>query len=78
MISSAELGVLLAARPPDAVFVYRSNAIVQPFIDYAQTRGYRLADAMDRTYEIWVRPTPAALGHEFETTRSLLPDAERR
>jgi hypothetical protein len=64
MVSPAELGVLLAARPPDAVFVYRPNAIAQPLIDYARSRGYRLADAMDRTYEIWVRPTPAAPDHE--------------
>ena len=57
MISAAELGALLARRPPDAVFFNRRKEFVQPFIDYAETRGYRRVDDPIRGgYAIWVRP----------------------
>jgi hypothetical protein len=57
MISAAELGELLARRPPDAVFFNRRKEFVQPFIDYAQTRGYRrVDDPISGGYAIWVRP----------------------
>ena len=57
MISAAELGELLARRPPDAVFFNRRKEFVQPFIDYAQTRGYRrVDDPISGGYAIWIRP----------------------
>ena len=57
MISAAELGELLARRPPDAVFFNRRKEFVQPFIDYAETRGYRrVDDPISGGYAIWVRP----------------------
>jgi hypothetical protein len=57
MISAAELGELLAGRPPDAVFFNRQKEFVQPFIDYAQARGYRrVVDPISGGYAIWVRP----------------------
>jgi hypothetical protein len=57
MISATELGELLARRPPDAVFFNRRKEYVQPFIDYAQTRGYRrVDDPISGGYVIWVRP----------------------
>jgi hypothetical protein len=57
MISATELGELLARRPPDAVFFNRRKEFVQPFIDYAQTRGYRrVDDPISGGYAIWVRP----------------------
>ena len=57
MISAAELGELLAERPPDAIFFKRQKEFVQPFIDYAETRGYRrVDDPISGGYAIWVRP----------------------
>lgn len=57
MISAAELGELLVRRPPDAVFFNRRKEFVQPFIDYAETRGYRrVDDPISGGYAIWVRP----------------------
>ena len=57
MTSAAELGELLARRPPDAIFFKRRKEFVQPFIDYAQTRGYRrVDDPISGGYAIWVRP----------------------
>jgi len=59
MVSPAELEELLARRPPDAVFFNRRKEFVQPFIDYAQTRGYlRVDDPISGGYAIWVRPKP--------------------
>jgi hypothetical protein len=56
MISPAELEGVLAARAPDAVFVYPRNSIAQALVDYARSRGYRLVDPTDVTQELWVRP----------------------
>jgi hypothetical protein len=57
MISAAELGELLSRQPPDAVFFNRRSEFVQPFIDYAEARGYRrVDDPIPGGYAIWVRP----------------------
>lgn len=77
MISAAELGGLLARRPPDAVFFDRRSEFVQPFIDYAQARGYRRVDPTSGTYALWVRPAAAAFGRESGTAPSLPQDAHR-
>ena len=61
MISAAELAGLLARWPPDAVFFNRRSEYVQPFIDYAQSRGYRLVDSTGGTSAVWVRPGATAL-----------------